>query len=197
MIDFLKEIDASILIAINSFGNPHLNEIMWFLTNKFTWFPFYLFLFIIVYLKSNLKQFIAFTLIGFITIGLADFTASKGLKNNVKRYRPSHHLELQNQLNFYETKPGEHYKGGQYGFVSGHATNSFAIALFFGLFLKRRFKYALHLLLFWAVLVSYTRLYLGVHYPSDILGGCILGLGISYLCFQFYLKVEKKITPNN
>lgn len=193
MIDFLKEIDASILVAINSFGNPQLDEIMWFLTNKFTWFPLYLFLFLLVYFNINKRRFIFFALIGFITVGAADFTASKGLKNNIKRYRPSHHAELHKQLNFYEIKPGEHYKGGQYGFVSGHAANSFAIALFFGLFLKRRFKYALHLLLFWAVVVSYTRLYLGVHYPSDIIGGCILGLGISYLGFQVYKKVKQRV----
>ena len=190
MIDFLKEIDASILLFINGLNASFLDEIMWILTNKFTWFPLYLFLFILVYLNSTKKVFLLFVIIGFATVGLADFTASQGLKKNVQRYRPSHHLELKEQLNFYQKKDGEVYRGGQYGFVSGHAANSFAIAIFFSLFLKRRFKHIFYYLIPWAVLVCYTRLYLGVHYPSDIIGGALLGTVLAVLGFGVFRRVS-------
>lgn len=76
------------------------------------------------------------------------------------------------------------YNGGKFGFVSSHAANSFAIALFVGLLLnRRRSKWTITVLLLWALTVSYSRIYLGVHYPGDILGGAVLGLSESYLLY--------------
>jgi undecaprenyl-diphosphatase len=190
MIEWLKDIDQTILLAINGWNSPFWDNVMWLLTGKLIWFPFYLLLFILVYRKTNIKTFVVFALIGFSTIGIADATANFGIKKTVKRYRPSHHLELQNKLKFHTYEDGNEYRGGQYGFISGHATNSFAIALFFGLFLKRHYRYAFILLLVWASLVAYTRMYLGVHYPSDIIGGMIFGSLISFLGFSLFKKVN-------
>ena len=190
MIDWLKEIDSSILLTINGWNSPLWDEIMWFLTGKLTWFPFYLFLLILVYRKTSIKTFILFVVIGASTIGFADYTANKGVKQTVKRYRPSHHKELQKELHFYKIAENNEYRGGQYGFISGHATNSFAIALVFGLFLRRKYRYLFGILLFWAALVSYTRLYLGVHYPSDILGGMLYGSLIGCLGFKLFQKIN-------
>jgi undecaprenyl-diphosphatase len=191
MIEWLKDIDQIILLAINGWSSPFWDEVMWLLTGKFIWFPLYIFLLILVYRKTKLKTFVLFFIIGIASIGFADFTANYGIKKTVKRYRPSHHLELQNELRFHTYEDGNEYRGGQFGFISGHATNSFAIALFFGLFLKRHYRYALVLLLLWASLISYTRLYLGVHYPSDIIGGIIYGSIISFLGYGLFKKIKR------
>lgn len=192
IVEWIEAIDAELLILINSWNSPFLDELMWLLTGKLIWFPLYIFLFYLVYKKTTLRNFIAFVLIGFALVGLADFIATHGFKYNVARYRPSHNLDLKGILHFYEIKAGDLYRGGQYGFVSGHATNSTAIALYFGLLLRKYYKNVLGLLVTWALIVCYTRMYLGVHYPTDIIGGIILGGTLSILAHFLFKWVSKK-----
>lgn len=190
----LKSIDELILLAINGWRSEWMDEVMWIISGKLTWFPLYLGLLILVYFTvKNKKNFIYFIIIGAFTIGAADAIANFGFKHTIKRYRPSHHTELSEKLQFYTHKNGEEYRGGQYGFVSGHATNSFAIAVFFGLFfLKNSKKRLFYLLLLWAAIVSYSRMYLGVHYPSDIIGGAMLGSTIAFLSFHLFMKIKQQ-----
>lgn len=196
IVNWLESVDANLLVLINSWNSPFMDELMWILTGKFIWFPLYLFLFYLVYKKTSTRVFIAYALIGFALVGLADFIATHGFKYNVARYRPSHNLHLKNILHFYEIKPGDFYKGGQYGFVSGHATNSIAIALYFGLLLKRFYKNILGALIIWALIVCYTRMYLGVHYPSDIIGGLLLGTLLSSLAYLLFKKISNRLEKN-
>lgn len=192
MIEWLKEIEQSILIGINGAHSPFLDYLMWWISNTPIWFPFYLFLFVLVYSKYSLKHAIWFTVFGLAAVGVADFTANFGFKHTIMRYRPSHHTTLGEQLRYYEFKPEEFYKGGQYGFISGHATNSFAIAVMFLQQLKGKIKYIVPILLLWAMLVSYSRMYLGVHYPTDIIGGAIWGSSIALLFHWVYRKTILK-----
>jgi len=194
MIEWVEQFDHQLLLFINHAHAPWLDQIMWSISNKFVWFPLYLILFILVYLKYSWKHALIFTLLGFAAVGLADFTATFGIKEVVARYRPSHHPILGPQLHFYEFKPGEWYKGGQYGFVSGHATNSFVIAWMFILQLRHKFKYITPFLLIWAIVVCYSRMYLGVHYPSDIIGGTILGTAIAFLFHWMYRLITTRIS---
>jgi undecaprenyl-diphosphatase len=182
MFELLRSYDAGLVRAVNGFNNPFLDDFMWFVSDKFIWFPLYAFLLYLVYRTiNNTKKFVIFFALGLITVGAADGIATYGFKKQIKRYRPSHHIELSQELHFYKQSNGQEYRGGQYGFVSGHATNSFAIAVFFGLFfLKRNKKWILVALLVWAALVAVSRLYLGVHYPSDLIGGAILGSMMAY-----------------
>jgi undecaprenyl-diphosphatase len=191
MIEWIEKIDQELLLFINGLHNPFLDEIMWAISGKLIWFPLYIFLFILVFRKTPTKQSIWFVVFGLAAVGLADFTATFGFKEMIGRYRPSHHLVLGDMLHYYEFKPGEFYKGGIHGFVSGHATNSFAIAVMFSLRLRKHFKYITILMLLWATLVSYSRMHLGVHYPTDIIGGAILGTTISFIMYWIYLKVAK------
>ncbi len=191
-LEALKQFENGVLLAINGWHSPLADQIMWLLTGKLIWFPFYAYLLYLVYKKLTPKEFLLFLVVGLATVGFADMFANYGLKHTIQRYRPSHNLELGPLLRFYEFKPGELYRGGQYGFVSGHSTNSFAIAWFFGLFLKKYYRFAIVGLMLWALVIVYTRLYLGVHYPSDIIGGFIVGTSFAFAGNFFYKKLKMK-----
>lgn len=191
MIEWLEHLDQQIILFINGLHHPVLDDIMWYISSKFLWFPFYLFLFVLVYIKFSLRSAILFTLFGFAAVGLADFLATFVFKEMIARYRPSHHLEIGEFLHFYEFKPDEYYRGGQYGFVSGHATNSFVIAIMFIQRLRSAYKWITPLLIIWALLVCYSRMHLGVHYLSDIIGGALLGTIIALIVYKMYLKVNQ------
>lgn len=188
MIEWIKSIDQAIVLAINGAHSPLLDTIMWWISAKLIWFPLYLLLFVLVYLKYSLKHAIWFTIIGFVAIGLTDATATYAFKYNFMRYRPSHHLVLGEMLHYYEIKPGDLYKGGKYGFVSGHAANSTVIALMFIQQLKTHTKFITPLLLLWVAIICYSRIYLGVHYPTDIIGGIIIGGFYALLLHWIYRK---------
>lgn len=197
MIDWLTQIDYNILLAINGFHTPFLDTLMWYISEKFTWFPLYLLLFVLVYLKYPLKQAIWFTVFGFLAVGLCDFTTTYLFKETVMRLRPSHNPILSSQLHFYQISPGNLYKGGSYGFFSGHAANSMLIAMFFIYQLQSKFKYILPPLLLWVAIVCYSRMYLGVHYPSDIVCGLIWGWLIAFLFRYCYKKLILKSSNRN
>jgi len=124
---------------------------------------------------------------------IADKISVHLFKDIFERLRPCYNLEIAKQVH---TIDG--YCGGQFGFVSSHAANSFALAIFSGFLFKKQYKYTLIIMLLWAVLVSYSRIYVGVHYPADVIVGALLGSSIGIFVFwlmkvvnrQFNLKIE-------
>jgi undecaprenyl-diphosphatase len=185
MLDFLESIDHAIVLAINSLHTPLLDEIMWLISGKIIWIPMYLFLVYLAYQHFGKKNTIYFVVLVIAAIALSDLVSSKIIKESVERYRPSHNLELESQLHFYKQKNGEFYQGGEYGFVSSHAANFFAIALFVGLIFREKAPQLIYTLFSIAILVGFSRIYLGVHYLSDIIGGAIVGTIISFLLWKF------------
>lgn len=194
MIEFLEEIDRSIVLAINGWNNPFMDELMWWISARITWIPLYLILLYLAYKNLTRNQLFLFLgLIG-LTIALTDLTSVHLFKNVFLRYRPSHNLLLTEKLHYYLVKPGEYYKGGEYGFISSHAANFFAIITFVHLVLRKAYQKLIFPLLFIGMIIAYSRIYLGVHYLSDVCVGAIVGSLIAFLVHRLlYLRFSEKV----
>jgi undecaprenyl-diphosphatase len=192
MIEYLESIDRAIVLAINSLHSPLLDEIMWTISGRAIWFPFYAWLLFLVYNAFGFKKMVLFLLLAVATIAVADLVSVHALKNVVERYRPSHHALLKDQLHFYTFENGDQYKGGQFGFVSSHAANFFAIASISFFVLRQRYAWLWKVLLVAVLLVCFSRIYLGVHYLTDVIGGAILGIGSGFL---FWKTLWRGSTP--
>ena len=181
MFDKLKSLDTDLLIFLNNLGSEYFDFLWLAITNKYTWIPFYFYL---IYLyfhskKLNLKSIILFF---FVIVLMVFFTDQSS--NLTKQYfqilRPCHDESIYGLIRV--VKEG---CGGLYGFFSAHSSNSFAIAGFFYLSLANYNKWRKFLFL-WAAIISYSRVYCGVHFPSDLVVGGAYGLASGYLAFIFY-----------
>lgn len=189
MIEYLEKIDHCIVLSVNGRYTPILGQCMWFLSGKLTWIPLYILLIFLAKKKLQSISFYWFLVFAILSIALSDLTCTHLFKNVFQRYRPSHNTELLPKLHlYYQSTKHEFYQGGKFGFVSSHAANFFALAVFVGLVLKNYYKYIFLILLFIAVLVSFTRLYLGVHYLSDLIGGALVGIFYAFICFKIFSK---------
>lgn len=182
MLEQIINLDKEIFLALNGLHNPFFDQVMWWISDKYIWIPFYAFLlFLIFYFKK--KQ--GFILIFFIAllVTMTDQTSVKLFKEVFERLRPCHDPTLAGLVHIVNNDCG-----GQFGFVSSHAANTFGVAMFVSMLLKKHIKWIVWLLMIWAAIVSYSRIYLGVHFPADILGGAALGIfwgSIIYILFRF------------
>ncbi len=168
MLDKLKNIDNALLLFINHHHTPFFDGFMMMMSNRFVWIPLYLGLALLAFRKYGWRSLLLIVCAG-LAVAMSDQLASHLVKNLVKRYRPSHNLVLSQQLHYVNN-----YLGGLYGFASSHAANTVALALFLTLAMPRMPLLSVFLFC-WVGLVCYSRMYLGVHYPSDIAGGAIIG----------------------
>lgn len=194
MIEQLEGIDRAIVLAVNHANTPLLDEIMWIISLRQPWFLLYGVLIFLAFKAFSLKETLLF--IGFVVVCIiaADMVSVHCFKNVFERYRPSHHLWLKDQLHFYVQSNGESYTGGQFGFVSSHAANFFAIATASSLYLNRFYPTLKYFLLSFGILIAYSRMYLGVHYLSDVLGGALVGSSVSFVLYLLLAKVKRQ-TP--
>jgi len=183
MLEQLEHIDKELFLAVNGFHSPFFDEIMWQISHQLIWIPLYLFLLFYAYKHLNTKQLIVF----FIGVGLcfllADRISVLGFKNIFLRYRPTHNTDIEHLIHTYTFADGNSYLGGLYGFVSSHSANFFALSTFLFLNFKSFSKYWIFIFL-WASLIAYSRVYLGVHYPSDVFVGGLLGVLIGFIVFK-------------
>ena len=174
MINFVENIDKAVFIFLNGLNTPWMDQIMFFLSSSWFWIPMIV-LFIWLSVKVFKKKFWIPLLFAIICFAITDQSSNLS-KKTFKRYRPTHNIELSENVHTVND-----YTGGQYGFFSGHAANSFGIAILTLLFIRK--KYYTISAIVWAVIVSYSRIYIGVHYPSDIFVGMLYGFGIAYLLY--------------
>lgn len=185
MIEWLESIDRHLVLAINSWHTPALDELFWYISAKWTWIPLYLLLIYLIWTKLGTKKTLLFIGLVLLTIAVVDLTSVLLFKNTFQRYRPSHHALLTNHLHFYKLPDGSYYKGGMYGFISSHASNFFAISILTGFTLRRFYPKLLPVLITISVIVCVSRMYLGVHYLSDLIGGAVWGGLFGWLGYRF------------
>ena len=200
MLEQLLHIDTEVLLAINGWHAPWADRLMWIVSAKATWIPLYLLLIGLLvwrYRKPAMTSVkwlqrvpacvVMIVVIG-LAVGVADFIASGILKELVARPRPTRVPELEGVLHLVNG-----YKSGRYGFVSSHAANTMAVALLFSLIWRN--KIATCGLMLWVAANCYSRMYLGVHYPTDILGGLIVGSLVAvvgyWLLDRYRLEVKE------
>jgi undecaprenyl-diphosphatase len=160
--------------------NSFFDVVMYWFSNKVIWIPLYIYFFFLAFKKvGNRIWLVAITAV--VLILLSDQISVHVFKNVFLRYRPCHNLLIQAKVHLLNG-----HCGGTYGFVSSHAANTFALAMFLTLFFKDYVKYFGIFIFTWASIVSYSRIYSGVHYPADVAVGAIVGMGIGVVVFKFY-----------
>ena len=182
MIEYLNRLDTDLFLFLNGFHSPFWDRVMWFVSGKLEWLPLYIILAGWLIYKFRWKAVLVFIFTALL-ITASDQLSVKMFKEVFQRLRPCRNEEI---IDLVYIVNG--YCAGKYSFVSSHAANSFALAAFTSLILKNRayswFIYS------WAAVVSYSRIYLGVHYPGDVLGGAVLGIGVGVMLWLLYRYVS-------
>ena len=199
--DYLIHIDQQWLLAINGWHSEWADMLMWYISKSTTWLPLYALLVgLIVYRFGILSPSLCkegrrgssllrvlIILAGFaVAVGVSDFVSSGIIKPWVCRLRPTHEPALAGMLHLVNG-----YTGGLYGFVSSHAANTMACALLFALLYRN--KYATVGLMLWVALNCYSRMYLGVHYPADIIGGLAIGALMATLTYGMVRRLVELV----
>jgi len=185
MIDSLIEKDIELLIYLNNLGTLQWDSFWLFVTNKFSAIPLYLVLLYVIYKQFGLKKLGIIVLFVVVLIFVSDQTSNL-FKYGFQRLRPCHNEDISHLIRLVGNRCG-----GLYSYFSAHAANSMVIAVFFGLLLKNSHRYVFSLLVIWAIFVAYSRIYVGVHFPLDVITGMFFGMLyaiLSYKLVKFFLK---------
>ena len=185
MIEFLQDIDRELLLDINGSDSLYLDRLVRTLTNGLTWIPLYLSLFYMVMKNNDNFRRLLLVLGGAgLCVLLAGTVDDEIVKPLVARWRPTHDPQIGILVDIVDG-----YRGGKYGFFSAHASNTMSIATFFcWLARSRRLSIAL---VIWSLVNCWTRMYLGVHFPGDILVGLIWGITVGTGVYFLYRRLTR------
>ncbi|MGM0376466.1 MAG: phosphatase PAP2 family protein [Bacteroidota bacterium] len=183
----LLELDRNLLLFFNEFSSPLFDNFFWVITSVMIWVPMYAAILYVIVKEQGMKAIITILAL-VLMVTLCDQISANVFKDGFERLRPSREAANEGLLNIING-----YRGGMHGFVSSHATNSFGLAVLSSLLF--RYRWYTVFIMFWAVLNSYSRVYMGVHYPGDILGGLILGALIGWFVYWLYKKVAVHFMP--
>ncbi len=191
MINELLQFDTELFLYLNNLGSESWDLLWVIITNKFTFIPLYAVMLFLVYKNYGLKGMYMIMISATLMIAFADQLANL-FKHGFQRPRPCREEDLQELMRYVVDRCG------RYGYFSGHAVNSMATAVFLGLVLKNRFPNLVFVLLFWSFLVGYSRIYVGVHYPLDVLTGFTFGGLIGWMFYKLQAFLQRRfVTSNN
>jgi len=181
----LERLDQQLFLFLNSCHSPIWDKVMHAVSAVLIWIPLYLAILIYIGLRYK-RKFIIILLFIILAATLADQISVHLFKNIFHRLRPCHEPSLEGLVHLVDG-----YCGGLYGFVSSHPTNSFNVAIISLLFIRKRW-FSISIIL-WALTVGYSRIYLGVHYPGDVICGSMLGALIGWGIYSLYVLTDKHI----
>ncbi len=184
MLETILELDRSLFLLINGWNSPFFDEIMFFVSKVWVWAPLYLTF--IIYAVKRWKLESIWIILAMILCVVATDQLTNVTKDFFQRLRPSHEPLLEGMVHQVNG-----YVGGKFGFVSAHSSNSFGFAMLSSLIIRNR-HYSLSVFI-WAALVAYSRMYLGVHYPLDIMGGMLLGILMAWLIFTVMENIRRRL----
>ncbi|MDR0699719.1 MAG: phosphatase PAP2 family protein [Tannerella sp.] len=192
MLEKILDYERDIFICLNSHHTLFENQFMWLFSGKIVWVPVVVTFIVALFCKNPTywKESLVFLAAVAMVITLCDQFSSGICKPLFVRFRPTHHPEFMDNV---QTVFG--YRGGSYGFISSHATNAFGFATLTSLIFRYRF-YSIMLYL-WATVNSYSRIYLGVHFISDIIPGIIMGIFFGWLVFKLFVFAREKLFADN
>ena len=184
MLDYLNDIDTDALLAVNGLHDMFQDALWWMISAK--WSSLLLVLGLVwILLHQNRRHALLVLAMLVLAFAIADQVSSGLIKHLVERLRPTHDPSLGNAVHVVND-----YRGGMYGFVSSHAANAFAATTLISLIMRHRL---VTISLFtWAMLQCYSRVYLGVHYPGDILGGIIVGVLAGWLVWSLMRWIQHR-----
>jgi undecaprenyl-diphosphatase len=185
--DRIVDADRSAFLAINGAHTPQLDTVMWYVSDLRLWFPVYAIFLLLIRSRWGWRGLWWSLPVIALMILCSDSGSVVLFKNTVHRLRPCHAADLQGLVHLVRD-----YCGGDYGFVSAHASNHFAIAAFMIGMLQRKPWWAVVLLFGWAALIGYSRVYLGVHYPGDVIVGAIFGAAVGMLAFLAFIAIHQR-----
>ena len=186
MLEKLLEYERSAFLWLNGNHSPFWDNFMWLYTGKAVWIPLIFLLLVVLFYKTDWKESVLVLLSIVLIVALCDQFSSHICKPYFMRLRPSHHPDFAEYVRIVND-----YRGGSYGFISGHSANSFGFATF-SLLLFRYRLYTISILT-WSTLMAYTRIYLGVHFITDIIPGALSGILFGWLVYKLYVAMRLKI----
>lgn len=186
MLEDILKFERNTFFMLNGSESSYLDALMWLWSGKAVWLPLAFFIIVVLVYKKNWKESLLVLLAIALVVLFCDQFASHLCKPIFTRFRPTHHPDFMEQV-----KTVFDYRGGRYGFMSSHAANAFGFSVFMALLMRDRFF--TWVILIWAVITSYSRIYLGVHFISDIVPGAFFGTLFGVLVYWLYLCARRFI----
>lgn len=190
LVEQLLPYERSLFLWLNDSHSVFFDSFMWIYSEKLTWIPLAIVAIGVVTYKVKWQNALIFMMCVTLLCILCDQLSAGLVKSYFERYRPTHHPDYENIV-----RTLNDYRGGRYGFISAHATNGFGLATFFSLVFKYK-RFAV-IMFTWASITAYSRIYLGVHFISDVIGGMLLGIMLGVLVYMLFIYCRKRLLRQN